>query len=169
MRHVEYSTETVPDGALPTERPPTGRSLAAPVRAGTPLTDRSLVGRALVRSMPRGTVAAPTRIADPELLRLIRAGDRVDVVTAGSSDPYLTETTRPTAGAASPGTGYGQPQVLARSALVLAIPSASSDDSPPPTGNDGLILLAVPPWIAVELTGAGKSSQLSLILHGTRS
>jgi hypothetical protein len=52
-----------------------GRTLAAPVRAGEPVTDVRLVAPSLLEGYP-GRVALPVRIADAAAVGLIRSGDR---------------------------------------------------------------------------------------------
>ena len=60
-----------------------GRTLAAPLREGEPVTDVRVVAEGLLAGYP-SLVAAPVRIADAGAVRLLRVGDRVDVV---ATDP----------------------------------------------------------------------------------
>ncbi len=60
---------------------PIGRTLAAPVRRGEPVTDVRLVAPSLVAALP-GRVALPVRIADADAVGLLRVGDHVDLVAA---------------------------------------------------------------------------------------
>ncbi|HKN96372.1 MAG TPA: SAF domain-containing protein, partial [Pseudonocardiaceae bacterium] len=98
----------VPSGALVRREAAVGRVLAAPVRAGEPLTDVRLVGQAdtaLTTGDP-DAATVPVRLADPDVADLLRPGIRVDVVTLDpdhQSDPVLAEnatvvTVRDTAG-----------------------------------------------------------------------
>ncbi len=79
-----------------------GRVLAAPVRAGEPVTDVRLVGPGLTALLPAGQVAAPVRLADLAVASLAAPGERVDVLAT------VPDSTRA--------------EVVARGALVLAAP-----------------------------------------------
>ncbi|WP_282692960.1 hypothetical protein [Streptomyces sp. CC208A] len=94
---------------------------------------------------PVRLVSAPVRIADAEAVRLLRAGDRVDVIAA------------PTTG--SPLGGGGSPvRVVARAARVADVPRPY--EARPDGG--ALIVLAVPRATATALAGAGVTSQLAV-------
>ncbi|MFE9815988.1 hypothetical protein [Streptomyces sp. NPDC005773] len=90
---------------------------------------------------PVRLVSAPVRIADAETVRLLRPGDRVDVI-------------------ASEGTGAGS-RVLAKGARVTRVPAASAEGS---TENGALIVLSVPRATATTLAGAGISGGFAVIL-----
>jgi Flp pilus assembly protein CpaB len=70
VRRVGFAPGSVPEGLA---REPTGRTLAAPLRAGEPITDLRLVGPTLTDGYP-GLVAVPAG--------LLRVGDRIDLVAA---------------------------------------------------------------------------------------
>ncbi|MGW2084175.1 RcpC/CpaB family pilus assembly protein [Streptomyces sp. NPDC001880] len=92
-------------------------------------------------------VSAPVRIADAGAVRLLRPGDRVDVIAAGE-------------GGTGTGAGAGA-RVLARGARVAEVPQTPAEGS----GQDGaLIVLSVPRATATALAGAGISSQLAVTL-----
>ena len=78
VRRVGFAPDSVPEGLA---REPTGRTLAAPLRAGEPLTDVRLVGPALTDGYP-GLVAVPVRLPDAGMAGLLRVGDRIDLVSA---------------------------------------------------------------------------------------
>ncbi|WP_166347309.1 SAF domain-containing protein [Phytoactinopolyspora limicola] len=59
------------------------RVLAGPVRAGEPITDRRLLGPALLDGWGSDLVAAPVRVTDAGAATLIRTGDRIDLLAAG--------------------------------------------------------------------------------------
>ncbi|MFG2474182.1 hypothetical protein [Streptomyces fagopyri] len=82
-------------------------------------------------------VAAPVRIADAATVRLLRPGDRVDVV---ASD------------------GRGQGRVVASGARVSAVPDSGS------TEPGALVVLSVPRPTAARLAGAGITSRLAVTL-----
>ncbi|WP_406253571.1 RcpC/CpaB family pilus assembly protein [Streptomyces atratus] len=92
-------------------------------------------------------VSAPVRIADAGAVRLLRPGDRVDVIATGEGGT---------------GTGAGaQARVLARGARVAEVPQGPAEGS----AQDGaLIVLSVPRDTATALAGAGISSQLAVTL-----
>lgn len=146
----------VPAGALRPGTEVTGRTLAAPVRAGEPVTDVRLVGASSLRAYGRGLVAAPVRLADAGVLELVRPGDHVDIVAASVAE------------ALDPGR-HEAARVVARGARVVALPSTERTSgasliATPETG--GLLLVAVPPAVAVDLAGAAATSRLSLVLRG---
>ncbi|MGW0673924.1 hypothetical protein [Streptomyces sp. NPDC002767] len=82
-------------------------------------------------------VAAPVRIADAATVRLLRPGDRVDVV---ASD------------------GRGQGRVVAAGARVSAVPDSGG------TEPGALVVLSVPRPTAARLAGAGITSRLAVTL-----
>lgn len=92
-------------------------------------------------SPPVHLVSAPVRIADAATVRLLRPGDRVDVI-------------------ASEGAGAGS-RVLAKGARVTQVPPSSTEGS---TENGALIVLSVPRATAATLAGAGISAGFAVIL-----
>ena len=87
---MEFRPDSVPDGR-PARAAAVGRTLAAPLRRGEPVTDVRLVGPSLLRGYP-GLVAVPVRIPDPGTVALLRVGDRVDLLvteTDGSAARLL--------------------------------------------------------------------------------
>jgi Flp pilus assembly protein CpaB len=132
--------EVAPRGVVPDAEPLVGRVLAGAVRAGEPLTDARLVGPGLTALLPAGRVAAPVRLADLAVARLVRAGDRVDVL------------------AALPDTATAE--VVAAGALVLAAPNASDDVDPA----SGLLVLAVDPATAGRLAAVATTATLTVSL-----
>ncbi|MEF9883457.1 hypothetical protein V4Y03_13530 [Streptomyces sp. P9-A4] len=87
-------------------------------------------------------VSVPVRIADAATVRLLRPGDRVDVIAAPNS----------TLG------GAGEARVVATGARVAEVPH------PGETRSDGgaLVVLSVPRATAAALAGAGVTSQLAV-------
>ncbi|GGJ10880.1 hypothetical protein GCM10012282_04200 [Streptomyces lacrimifluminis] len=90
-------------------------------------------------------VTAPVRIADADTVRLLRAGDRVDVIAAEES-PTGTDA-----------------RVVASRARVTQVPRV-------PTSQDGmaeggaLVVLSVPHATASRLAGAGATARLAVTL-----
>ncbi|MFJ6086213.1 hypothetical protein ACIQI8_32980 [Streptomyces sp. NPDC092369] len=118
---------------------------AALVAAGPQHTDRARghpVADPVRHHRAVEMVAAPVRITDGATVRLLRPGDRVDVIAA-----------RETA------TG-GDARVVARGARVTKVPEPldSSVDS------GALVVLSVPRSLAARLAGAGATARLAVTL-----
>ncbi|MFF9146195.1 hypothetical protein ACF1BN_15175 [Streptomyces sp. NPDC014861] len=130
-------TAALPGGTAgrhdPGPRPGSAPAARSPVPAAAPA--------------PAQLVSAPVRIADAQAVRLLRAGDRVDVIAAPSVD-------------STPGEGDSSVRVVARSARVAEVPH--SGETRPDGG--ALIVLAVPRATATALAGAGVTSQLAVTL-----
>jgi Flp pilus assembly protein CpaB len=91
-------------------------------------------------------VTAPVRIADAATVRLLRPGDRVDVIAA--EDPA---TGRPS-------------RILARRARVAQVPQPAVGADPAAGGGGALVALAVPPATAARLAGASATARLAVTL-----
>ncbi len=131
---------------------------AALVAAGPRDTDRSRghpggpvsarAASAAAKDRPVGTrragetVTAPVRIADAAAVRLLRPGDRVDVIAAEEA------------------VSGGAARVVARGARVTEVPE------PPEGASDGgaLVVLSVPRSTAAELAGASATARLAVTL-----
>lgn len=133
--------KAVPAGAFRTGTLLEGRILAGPVRAGEPLTDARFVAPGLVRQLPGDTVAYPVRIDDADVVSLLRTGDHVDLVAAGST----TSTT------------------VARSAPVIGMPS------PVDAARGALLVLAVPRAIVASVAEASVNNRLTIAITGDTS
>src|SRR4051794_39299982 len=105
LARTAYDPAGVPSGVLD-ERAAVGRTTAAPLRAGEPVTDVRLVDAGLLTGYP-GLVALPVRVGDAGAVRLLRVGDRIDLLAA---DPR----------------GARAAEVLGRDVPVLAIPAPTS-------------------------------------------
>ena len=91
-------------------------------------------------------VTAPVRIADAATVRLLRPGDRVDVIAAEES-PTGTDA-----------------RVVAHRVRVSQVPrSAGSQDSVAEGG--ALVVLSVPRTTASRLAGAGATARLAVTLY----
>lgn len=133
---AQFAPGTAPAGLA---ADPLGRSLAAPLRSGEPVTDVRLVGPGLAEGHP-GLVAVPLRLPDPGAVGLLRAGDRIDLL---ATDPR-GRTAR----------------LLVPGALVLAVPAADGDLVGGVTGGR-LVVLGVPEYSREELAGAAVQDFLS--------
>jgi Flp pilus assembly protein CpaB len=133
--------QAVPDGAARVPSAVLGRTLAAPVRRGEPLTDVRLTGSDLTRALSTNpdTVSVSLRLADPDVAALLRPGTAVDVVTVGERQD--------------------EPVVLARGARVLAVLEAGTH-----TGERAgkLVLVALDPIAATRVAAASISQTLTV-------
>ncbi|MFC9977017.1 Flp pilus assembly protein CpaB [Spirillospora sp. NPDC127200] len=143
---VELPPSAVPDGLART--PLAGRTVAGPMRRGEPLTDARLLGEGLLRGHAPDTVAAPVRIADAGAARLLRPGDRIDVLA-----------TTPPGDALAPPRASARP--VATAIPVLAVPTAG--DAPQPGG--ALVVLAADRSQAAALAAAGPSLAITITRH----
>lgn len=106
LRRVAFAPGTAPEGRV-TPEDVLGRTLVAPLVRGAPLSDRSVLGEGLLAGHP-GLAAVPVRISDPEVVGLLRVGDRVDLLATDADDP-------------------AEARVVAVDALVLTIPRGGFD------------------------------------------
>lgn len=83
---IEMAPGVVPTGVV---AEPTGRLLAAPLRAGEPVTDVRLVGTDLAAALPSGHTAIPVRLSDAGQAALLSVGDRIDLL---GTDPQAATT-----------------------------------------------------------------------------
>ncbi|MEW2526179.1 RcpC/CpaB family pilus assembly protein [Streptomyces sp. NPDC047071] len=93
-------------------------------------------------------VTAPIRIADAATARLLRPGDRVDVVAAED-----------------PATGRGAaPRVIAANARVAEVPEVP-ETADGTAGAGALVVLSVPGATAARLAGASATARLAVTLR----
>ncbi|MFD6323403.1 RcpC/CpaB family pilus assembly protein [Streptomyces sp. NPDC058442] len=125
---------------------PDGASGTRVTSASAASADGSAGNRAAGTRRAGDRVTAPVRIADAATVRLLRPGDRVDVIAAGE---------RGTGGAAG-----GAARVVARGARVVEVPE------PPeiPDAGGALVVLSVPRATAAELAGASTTARLAVTL-----
>ncbi len=113
---------TAPHGLEPRA---VGRTLAAPIRRGEPVTDVRLVAPALTTGYP-GRVALPVRIADADMVGLLRVGDHVDLVAAdpraGDGDVRRASTCRCSRSRPPPTTTPARASLSGRLVVVAALP-----------------------------------------------
>jgi Flp pilus assembly protein CpaB len=138
---AELPVDAVPGGAVPDLAAVQGRTLAAPLRQGEPLTDLRLVAPGLLDGYA-GLVATPVRVADPAAVRLLAVGDRIDLVTVSPDG--------------------GRADVVAEAAPVLAVPEPSPDDG---VVGGALVVVAVPDAQAMALAEAAVRSVVSVVLR----
>jgi Flp pilus assembly protein CpaB len=116
LRVAEWPADGLPGGGLAAAA---GRVLASPLRAGEPVTDARVLGPGLLTGQPAGTVALPIRLADPAAAGVVRAGDRVDVLS--SEGPAGSAADGSAARPGYAGGPSGGAERVAYGALVLAV------------------------------------------------
>lgn len=146
IARLALPTAAVPAGALTVATPVIGRLLAAPMRAGEPLTDVRLLGPSLLAALPQpGLVAVPVRVADGSAAAaVVKAGDLVDVLEV--ADPAAGES--------------GAPRSVATRVLVLSVPGAGDASDA-----GGLVVLAATHAQAGALAQASAGARLSLTVE----
>jgi Flp pilus assembly protein CpaB len=119
-----------------------GRTLAAPVSQGEPITAVRLVSPSLLAGYP-DQVAVPVRVADADAVALLRAGDRVDLLAA---DPRR-----------------GTASYVAVDVPILSLPPPSDGDGA--TGTPGrLVVVAASPSDVAHIAGAAATDLLSVVI-----
>jgi len=152
LRTARLPADVAPAGAAGDVAALGDQVLAAPVRAGEPVTDVRLVGPGLWSAVPDGLVAAPVRLADLAVATLLRAGDRVDVLAATGVAPDAE------------GGSAVAVTVVAGNALVVTAPAPRPEPGPGAAPDSGLLVLAVPPATAQDLAAAGAGGTLTITL-----
>ena len=142
LREVGMPKAIVPAGTAHDLRQLLGETVAGPVRAGEPLTDRRVLADSLLTGYPEDSVAAPVRVTDADVVALVQVGDRVDV--------YATDRN----------TELSARRVVT-DAPVVAVPA--TDDS---SRQGGLVVLAVDAGAAAQLAAATDSAAVSVVLRG---
>lgn len=130
-----YLPATAPDGLAGDV---VGRTLAAPVRRGEPITDVRLVGPALTEGYD-DLVAVPVRLPDAGSVALLAVGDRIDLV---ATDPSA-----------------GDARVIALAAPVLALPAPTDAGDGGLTGR--LVVVGASRAAAAAIAGAAVRDFLS--------
>ena len=141
LRRTPFAPGSVPAGVL-SRAAALGRTTAGPVRSGEAVTDARLVTPALLEGYP-GLAGVPVRIGDAGSVRLLRVGDRVDLVAV---DPQ----------------GERGATVVGRDVPVLAIPRAG-DPSPGLTGG-ALLVLGLPEASVRTVAEASVTAFLSVVV-----
>lgn len=138
--------DAVPDGALGDLAAVVGQKLAAPITKGQVLTELSVASAG--RSVRRGLVVAPLRLADADVVGLLRVGDAVDVVAADGEARRAV--------------------VVARAVRVVGLPQAPEDSGiggSISTTSGALVLVEVDSHTATLLAQAAVSATLSVVLR----
>ena len=136
---VALRREDLPDRTLADPDALVGRRLAAPLPRHQVLTGTALT--AADAALPVGHVLAPVRLADADVVALLRPGDVVDVIASASDG--------------------GATSAVARDVRVVTVPVRESDDQGTATG--ALVVLDVAETDAVPLTRAAATGGLTVV------
>lgn len=145
LRTVLFPRSLAPADAYAAADPAVGRTTAVALSPGTPVTRGAIVGAEGNRGAP-GRSLVPARLSDPAITRLVRVGDRVDVLALDHSGPA---------------------KVVARGARVAAMPEPPAANSPLGAGESGgpVLLFEVDPESAGSLAQAAAGSRLGIVLR----
>lgn len=153
LKLIRLAPRSVPAGAVRKLEHARGGVLAAPVRAGEPLTDVRLLGGALLSSYGGDVVAVPIRVADAATAMLLRAGDVIDVLAAAAPE-------------APEGGGTATARLVASAVPVLALPQEKTASFGAGAVDGGaLVVVAASDATAARLAAAAVTSRLSVTLR----
>ncbi|WP_280434777.1 SAF domain-containing protein [Nocardia carnea] len=146
LRVAQLPPGAAPDGAETDPAALTGAVLTAALRSGEVLTDVRIVGPRLaeVATGSRDARIVPIRLADSAITEILRAGDRVDVVAADTTDPTLAAT-------------------LAEDAAVVLVPQSAAEAGAGRT--EPVVLVALDSRRAAAVAAASLNSALTVIFH----
>jgi pilus assembly protein CpaB len=134
---VDLPPDGLPDGSTGEPADLLGRRLAAPVPRRAVLTADDLV---LPAALAPGRVLAPVRLADADVVALLRPGDRVDVLAVAAEG--------------------GETTTVARAARVATVPAVAGDEA----GAAGaLVVLDLADTQVEALTRAAGGGSLTVV------
>ncbi|MGL5406631.1 MAG: Flp pilus assembly protein CpaB [Propionibacteriaceae bacterium] len=144
---IELPSNSAPPSATNEIASLTGKVLAAPVAAGIPITQTSILSPAFIAMNP-GHVLTPLRLSDPESGTLLTAGSFISVVSASE----------------------GHAETIVDSARVAAIPHLSESAGGAFSNSDSdsrglLIILDVTPDQAAALAEAETRGKITIALR----
>ena len=144
VRLENRTATTVPDGAQSDIGALIGATLAGPARRGEVLTDVRVLGPRLAESVagPDARIV-PLPLADSALLDLVRPGDVVDVLAAGTE-------------------ADARPQLVATDAVVVLV---SEKPKGAGAGGDRVVLVAVGAHAANQVAAAALLQTVTLTFH----
>lgn len=141
VRVVRMPAALAPQGTAHTTETLLRETLAAPVRAGEPISDRRLVGESLISGYADGLVAAPVRIDDADVASLLQVGDHIDVYAAQDDESSSA-------------------RLVVSDAVVVTLPQFDGD------GRDGaLVVLGVTSPSAAAVAQASARGPLAISLR----
>ncbi|HSS67547.1 MAG TPA: SAF domain-containing protein [Nocardioidaceae bacterium] len=139
LRTVRVARPLIPTTGALIEPAALGEVLAAPMRAGQVLTDRSVIGPSLLAGYAAGTVATAIRLPDADIAALLHTGDRVDVYSSVAD--------------------VGEPATLVAAAVaVIAVPEPNDEVRQ----SGAVVVLAATPDQSARLAGAATTAALSI-------
>jgi hypothetical protein len=145
VRMEQRPTATLPDGTQAVDQV-VGATLAGPARRGEVLTDARVLGSRLAElSAGRDARVVPLHLADSAVLDVIRTGDVVDVLGAASG-------------------ADAHPRLVAANAVVVLV-SPDGPTAARSSGNDRVVLVALPAAAATALAGATLVQTVTLTIH----
>src|SRR6476620_9697037 len=144
VRLENRTAATVPDGAKSDVSAVIGATLAGPARRGEVLTDVRVLGPRLAESVagPDARIV-PLPLADSAVLDLVRPGDVVDVLAAGTE-------------------ADARPQLVATDAVVVLV---SEKPKGAGAGGDRVVLVAVGAHAANQVAAASLLQTVTLTFH----
>lgn len=145
LRSERYPLLLAPDGAITPGDDPVGGVLAAPLRAGEPLTDVRLLGSGLTSALRPGETAVPVRLSDAGVAPLLRPGDRIDLYAVGIRG--------------APGS-----DLVAAHTLVLAIPTDADSGDRGVVPEGGIVMVSADRTTAARLLESQYAGALAATL-----
>lgn len=154
LRIARLPSRLAPDGALAEPAEAIGHELLVALPRGLPLVVSLLDDGRFGRAAPPGTVTVPVRLVDPAVTRLLRPGDRIDLVAPGYE---------PDGGAAV---------VVAQGAVVLDVVTPDDAGSgvlweTSESAADPVTVVAVSPEEGHRLAGSGWGSLGAVLVAGS--
>ena len=169
LTELRIAPGVIPQGALRMTRDGTGRTVTGPVHRGEVLTDWRLLSPRLPADLIGDSNArlVPVRLADDAVVRLLRAGDVVDVLTeapdadlsaTGAEDGADEPDSR-----AAPVSSTASGRVLVRGAVVAVV---AAPESRAARGSAApVIMLAMGERDAHTVAGATLAAPLTVVFH----
>lgn len=148
LETVEVDVAAVPGAHLGEMDDYLGRTAAAAMPEGSVVLTTQLVGPGLLAGYEPGTVAVPVRPADPSMIAVLSAGQRVDVTASSEAAEDESGAVR-----------------LAQAAPVLWIPQNESENWLGANQQSGqVVIIAVDSQTAASIAEAGHQGRLHLSL-----
>lgn len=135
--------DLVPERAVTDPGDAVGRAASGGLTRGSLLTEASLV-------VPRadavpGTVIAPVKVRDADVVALLRPGDRIDLLAQDLD---------------------GKAQTVAEDAVIVSLPQPTSSGGFADAGSSpSLVLIRVPESTASKIAELGSSSEILVVLR----
>ncbi|WP_067476715.1 SAF domain-containing protein [Nocardia amamiensis] len=147
LRSSPREAGTLPAGAVADPAAVVGATLTGAMRQGEVFTDLRVIGPRLAAAATgaRDARIVPIRLADTAVADILRAGDRVDVISAEDSN----------------GPGTRPPRTLAMDAAVILVAGPSGERG----AADRVVLVAMDADHATTVAGASLRSALTVVFH----